>query len=69
MMPRGYKMRLSYRWRLFMPLLAGIWILVLGMALWQNHRDNRFRAQYLDAQLSLVDSRIVADRLQPDGLP
>lgn len=60
MMPRGYKMRLSYRWRLFMPLLAGIWILVLGMALWQNHRDNQFRTQYIDAQLNLVNSRIVA---------
>lgn len=48
-----------------MPLLAGIWIMVLGMALWQNQRDAEYRLQYIDAQLNLVNARII-DALNQD---
>lgn len=51
--------RLTYRWRLFVPMFAWIWLLVTGLALWQTNREASFRRSYVDGQLELISQRFV----------
>lgn len=52
------KRRISYKWRLFMPTLILLWVLIIGMAYWQTTREKKQRFHYVEAQLDLVNNRI-----------
>ena len=54
------KRYLSYRWKIFMPLLAGLWIFIIGLAIWQSNRETAIRRNYVDAQLEMVNRRVIA---------
>lgn len=54
------KRYLSYRWKIFMPLLAGLWIFIIGLAIWQSNRESAIRRNYVDAQLEMVNRRVIA---------
>ncbi len=54
------KRRISYQWQLFIPLVAALWIVIFGMTYWQFYNERVYRKNQLDAQLELVNKRIVA---------
>ena len=54
---------LSYRWKVFMPLIIGLWVLIIGLAIWQTYREDDFRRNYVDTQLEMVNQRVI-DALQ-----
>lgn len=55
----GSKRRISYQWQLFIPLIATLWLLIFGMALWQLHNERQYKQASMREQLSLVNARIV----------
>lgn len=52
--------RISYQWQLFIPFIITIWILVFGMAFWQNYNEREYRKASLEAQLQLINERIIS---------
>lgn len=54
------KRRISYQWRLFFPLIATLWLLIFGMAYWQFHNEREYRIATFEAQLKLINERIIA---------
>lgn len=55
----GSKIRISYQWRLFIPMVAGLWLVIFAMAAWQYNHNREFREAKIREQLDLVNSRIV----------
>ena len=53
------KRRISYQWRLFIPLVASLWIIIAGMTFWQFYNEREYRKSQISEQLSLVASRIL----------
>ncbi len=51
--------RLSYQWRLFIPLTALLWILIIVLAFFQYKREVSYRTEIIRQQLSLVNNRII----------
>ena len=51
---------LSYRWKIFMPMLVGLWIFIPALAVWQSYRETEIRRSYVDAQLDMVNRRVIA---------
>lgn len=56
----GLKRHISYQWQLFIPLIATLWLLIFGMALWQRSNERDFRSAMFREQLSLINSRIIS---------
>ncbi|MDE5554517.1 MAG: hypothetical protein K2J10_04975 [Muribaculaceae bacterium] len=54
------KRRISYQWQLFIPFIATIWLLIFGMAFWQNYNEREYRKASLEAQLQLINERIIS---------
>ena len=50
---------LSYRWKIFMPMLVGLWIFIPALAVWQSYRETEIRRSYVDAQLEMVNRRVI----------
>ncbi|MCH5222317.1 MAG: HAMP domain-containing histidine kinase [Muribaculaceae bacterium] len=53
------KIRINYKWRLFIPLVAALWIIIFGMSYWQFYKERQYRASMIHQQLSLINSRIL----------
>lgn len=53
------KKHISYRWRLFIPLVTMLWGLILVMAIFQYDREREYRVNNIKEQLSLINSRIM----------
>lgn len=53
------KKRLSYQWRLFIPLTALLWLLIIVLVFFQYKRDIAYRTENIHRQLSLVNNRII----------
>jgi signal transduction histidine kinase len=53
------KRHFSYQWQLFIPLVATLWIVLLGMAIWQFNNEKKHREGQLRDQLSLISEHIV----------
>ena len=45
---------------MFIPLVATLWIIIVGMTFWQFYNEREYRKSQISEQLSLVASRIVA---------
>lgn len=54
------KKRLSYQWRLFFPLVALLWILIVSLFYFQVRRERTIRADILHSQLGLINERIIS---------
>ncbi len=50
---------ISYQWRLFIPLVALLWSVIISLALFQYQREKDFRSQRLNDELRLINSRII----------
>lgn len=52
------KRRIPYQWRLFLPLVVVLWVILLSVAGWQVHRNNNYKEAFVAQQLKMVNSRI-----------
>lgn len=55
----GLKRRLSYQWRLFIPLAALLWTLVFSLFYFQVRRKKAIRADIMRTQIELINARII----------
>lgn len=51
---------ISYQWRLFIPLVAMLWFIIITLALFQYEREKTYRTQRVNDELRLINSRIIA---------
>lgn len=54
------KRRISYQWQLFIPLITTMWLLIFGMAIWQNYYERQYRIATLEGQLKMINDRIIS---------
>lgn len=54
------KKKYSVRWRLFLPTVIAMWLLVGMLMAFQYHRETEYRKELIDHQLNLISSRIIA---------
>jgi len=54
------KKRISYRWRLFLPIIAMMWLLLTVLVFYHYKSENDYRAANIRTQLSLINDRIIA---------
>lgn len=54
--------RFSYQWRLFLPLVAIVWLLILSLAYFQYQNDLDSNRERIDGELSYVMSRIATEQ-------
>lgn len=55
----GLKRPISYQWRLFFPLVALLWSVIIVLALFQYEREKDYRTTRLNDELRLINSRII----------
>ena len=55
----GSKKQISYRWRLFLPLTALLWITIATMVAIQYDREKAYRSDIARQQLEFINNRIV----------
>ena len=60
------KKRISYKWRLFFPMVLTLWLVIIGMGTWQIVREREYRREFVNAQLKLVNERIINDLIRYD---
>ncbi|MDE6309601.1 MAG: HAMP domain-containing histidine kinase, partial [Muribaculaceae bacterium] len=53
------KRRLNYHWRLFIPIVLILWIIIATMMAFQFRRERTARAEEIKAQLMFINSRII----------
>ncbi|MBO4978666.1 MAG: HAMP domain-containing histidine kinase [Muribaculaceae bacterium] len=53
------RIRISYQWRLFIPMVAGLWIVIFAMAAWQYKHNRDFREARIYEQLDFINARVV----------
>lgn len=58
-MSNRIRRKISYQWRLFIPLVATLWITLLSLAAWQYSREREYRRTYVSSQLDLVTKHAV----------
>lgn len=52
--------RINYRWRLFLPIVGMMWLLMIVLVIYHYKSAANYREANLRAQLSLVNNRIIA---------
>lgn len=57
-MSRENKRRIPYQWRLFLPLVCVLWVILFGVAAWQIYRNHHYKEVFVNQQLQLINSRI-----------
>ncbi|MCM1021324.1 MAG: ATP-binding protein [Muribaculum sp.] len=53
------KRSISYQWRIFFPLVALLWAVIIVQAVIQYQRESQYRENRLNDDLNLVNSRII----------
>lgn len=56
----GLRRRISYQWQLFIPLVAALWICIIGICVWQFRADNEYKKEQIKDQLALINARIIS---------
>lgn len=54
------KRRISFQWRLFLPLVAIIWLLVISIGVWSYYNGRKHRIEQIRSQIDLVSARILS---------
>lgn len=49
----------SYRWRLFLPILALVWLTAISLMIYSYHHESELRQESINKQLSLFNSRVL----------
>ena len=62
------KKRISFQWKVFVPMVATMWIVIIGTLLWQIDRVRSVRDDMMYEQLSMVGSAMVELSEQQDSL-
>ena len=60
--------RLTYHRRLFLGLVAFLWLMLGCFAVFQYHREKQFKAEELNLRLQMVNSRIIDGLAENDTL-
>ncbi|WP_438589092.1 hypothetical protein [Duncaniella dubosii] len=55
----GLKRRINYQWRLFLPIATALCIVFGAIIFYQYKREANYRAQVFNAEIDLIDSRIL----------
>lgn len=53
------KRRISYQWRLFIPLVVLLWLIIGILVLFQYRREVNYRTESVTSQLKAINSRII----------
>lgn len=56
----GLRRKISYQWQLFIPLVASLWIAIIGICIWQFKTVNRYKKEQIREQLALVNARVIS---------
>lgn len=51
--------RISYQWRLFIPLVALLWFIIATLVYYQYRREIEYRKESITSQLSNINNRII----------
>ncbi len=51
--------RISFQWQLFVPLVAGMWLVLIAMGVWVFHNNYQYKLNRAYDQLNLVNERIL----------
>lgn len=55
----GLRKQISYQWRLFVPLVALLWLTIAAMVFIQYRREKEYRREAVNQQLEFVNKRVV----------
>ena len=55
----GLKRQIKYHWRLFLPLLALIWLIVIVLGVWMYNTERSLRVNNIRTQVDFVAARIL----------
>lgn len=53
------KRSLSYKWRLFFPIVGLVWLLIIVIVFYQYKREVAYRTETVHKELSLINNRII----------
>ena len=53
------KIRLSYRWRLFIPSVLLVWLVIAVLTQYQYSYERDYRTKIIRNELALIDQRIL----------
>jgi signal transduction histidine kinase len=53
------KKRISYGWRIFVPYVEVLWVLIIGLSWWQIYRETKYQRTYVDTQLEFINSGVM----------
>ncbi|MDE6287934.1 MAG: HAMP domain-containing histidine kinase [Muribaculaceae bacterium] len=51
--------QIKYQWRLFLPLVAIIWIVIIAMGVWMYRTERNLKVENLRNQVALISARII----------
>ncbi len=51
--------RISYQWRMFVPMVLSLWLIIAGMAWWQVRRIKETRTTLIYDQLEFLTKRLI----------
>lgn len=55
----GLRKGISYQWKLFFPLVIGMWLALLTMGLWAFYTNRQSNIDRIQAQLDQINSRVI----------
>lgn len=53
------KRRISYQWKLFIPLVVTLWLIIIGASQLQYSTEHNYRRAQIEEQLSLIVERVI----------
>lgn len=56
--------KISYQWRMFLPLVLTLWVVIIGMGFLQFHNEAQLREEKIREQLDLINSRVISYYVQ-----
>lgn len=54
------KRRISYQWQIFIPLVAGMWLVLICMGAWTFYNTQKYKKDRVYEQLDLINARVMA---------
>ena len=55
----GLRKGISYQWKLFFPLVIGMWLALLTMGVWTFYTTRQSNIDRIQEQLDLINSRVI----------
>lgn len=53
------KIRISYRWRLFIPSVLLVWLVIAALTHYQYYYEREYRTKIIRNELAMIDQRIL----------